>query len=127
MPTSGEAGVWVEGQFRNRVPPPRFPQTTRGVRRTTAAAPICACCPRGSPSTPAPAPRGCSFRTTARRARQVSRGGAATSLGAHRLLPSGRGSHGLGSKPRGLGKIWALLPDGRPGVPVCKRRSCRMG
>lgn len=92
-----------------------------------AAAPICACCPRGSPSTPAPAPRACSFRTTARRARQVSRGGAAAGLGVCRLLPSGRGSHGLGSEPLGLGQIWALLPDGHAGVPVYKRRSCQMG
>lgn len=126
MPEAGEAGVGVEGQFRNCVPRPRFPQTTRGVRRTTAAAPICACCPRGSPSMPAPAPQVCSFRTTARRARQVSQGGAAAGLGAHLLLPSGRGSHGLGSELPGLGQIWALLPDGRPGVPVCNRRSCWM-
>ena len=52
----------------------------------------------------------------------MSWGGAAAGLGVDRLLPSGRGSRGLGSEPLGLGQIWALLPDGRAGVPVCKRR-----
>lgn len=53
---------------------PRLPQSTRGVRRTMAAAPTCVCCPRGSLSTRVPAPPACSFTTTARRARQVRRG-----------------------------------------------------
>lgn len=60
-------------------------QSTHSARRTTVAAPTCACCPRGSLSTRAPAPRACSFRTTARRARQVRRG-------AGRGLPGGTGT-----------------------------------
>lgn len=50
---------------------PHFPQSAHSVRRTMVAVPTCAYCPRGSLSTHAPAPLACSFRTTARRARQV--------------------------------------------------------
>lgn len=59
---------------------PFLPQSTHGVRRTMVAAPTCACCPRGSLSTRVPAPLACSFRTTARRARQVRWGAPAGGL-----------------------------------------------
>lgn len=59
-------------------------QSTRHVRKATAAAPTCACCPRGSPSTPAPALLVYSCRTMARRVRQVRRN-----------IGTGRGRWGL--------------------------------
>lgn len=83
---------------------PCLPQSTHGVRRTMVAAPTCACCPRGSLSTRVPAPLVCSFRTTARRARQVRRG-----------APAG-GSRGAAERGQpsswDWGWIWVLLPAG---------------
>lgn len=84
-------GSGVEGPvLEPSLTPSCLPQSTHGVQRTMAAARTCACCPRGSLSTRAPAPLVCSFRTTARRARQVRRG--------RRL---GAGMAGGGGQPRG--------------------------
>lgn len=70
------------------------------------AAPTCACCPQGNLSTRAPAPLASSFRTTARRARQVRRG-----AGGDRLAGGG---HWPGC-PRGPPVSFAA-PSVSPGV-----------
>ena len=106
-------------------PPTRSPQITRGVRRTTAAAPTCVCCPRGSPSTPAPAPRAYSFRTTGRRARRVSCGGAAAAWVSTVCFPRG-GAHAVRAPSRwDWVRAGLCCPTGAPGLPSVRAGRAR--
>ena len=125
-PTSGEAGVGVEGQFGTVSPDPFPADHTRCEEDNGGCSHLCLLSPR-EPFYACACPTGVQLQDNGQtcKAGELRRGG--RRLGVDCLLPSGRGSRGPGSEPLGLGQSWALLPDGRAGAPVCKSRSCQMG